>query len=363
MRIKVGDRVKFLNDTGSGEVTRIVDPKTALVQIDGGFEVPWLINDLVVDAGRYESELEKDGDETDDSGNRAVEVDLRSASFSEKVEEEVEQEPIEDEEILLAFLPDKQSAEFETYLINSSSYHFKYTISREQEGEQVLFNEGTLEAGIKIELGSYRPGNLNDEERYRIQGIFFNAGFYHHLPPLNKVITVSAADLYKAENRRENDYFLEKAVLFTLYDWRKPATGPDAPEVPEVPKMVIDPEALKEAMFVKGDLKPEETAKSRKVNVNADGPVEVNLHIEQLIDNYKSLTNSEIVDIQMTRFRSEMENAIEKKTRKIVFIHGVGNGKLKHDIRRALDTEYKKLRYQDASFKEYGFGATLVIIH
>jgi hypothetical protein len=347
MRVKVGDRVKFLNDIGSGEVTRIVDPSTALVQVDDGFEVPWLISDLVVDAGRYETEKEEEVEE----------VELPPASFSEKMEEESDQEPIEDEEIVLAFLPDERSAEFETYLINSSSYHFKYTISREQEGEQVLFHEGTLEAGIKINLGSYKPGNLNDIELYRVQGIFFNAGFFNHLPPLDMIITVSASEMYRSETRRENDYFLEKAVLFSLYDWRKPAAAH------EMPKMEIDPEALKEAMFVKGDLKPEGTVKGRKVEVNADGPVEVDLHIELLMDNYKSLTNSEILDIQMTRFRSELENAIQKKNRKIVFIHGVGNGKLKHDIRRALDTEYKKLRYQDASFKEYGFGATMVIIH
>jgi dsDNA-specific endonuclease/ATPase MutS2 len=50
------------------------------------------------------------------------------------------------------------------------------------------------------------------------------------------------------------------------------------------------------------------------------------------------------------------------KSKKIVFIHGVGNGKLKHELRRILDAEYKNLRYQDASFKEYGFGATMVLL-
>ncbi len=362
MRIKVGDRVKFLNDIGAGEVTRIVDQKTALVQVDGGFEVPWLISDLVVDAGRYESDLEKDDDMTNESGNGFAEEDLSYASFSEKVEAESEQEPIGDEEIVLAFLPDAHSADFETYLINSSSYHFKYVIAREQEGELVLFNEGTLEAGVKIELGSYRPGNLNDEERYRIQGLFFNVGFYQRIHPVDKLVTVAASELYRAESRRESDYFLEKAVLFSLYDWRNQGGKPEPAGVPELPEMEIDPEAIKEAMFEKGDMKGEETGKARKVDLSSSRPMEVDLHIEQLMSNYKSLTNSEILDIQMTRFRSELDQAIESKKGRIVFIHGVGSSKLKHDIRHALDTEYKKLRYQDASFKEYGFGATLVII-
>ncbi len=349
MKIKVGDRVKFLNDTGSGEVTRIVDPKTALVQVEDGFEVPWMIADLVVDTGMVDVDDEEEEDEQ-------ISYPEPSVSFSEKTNTASEPAALEDEEVVLAFLPDENSSAFETYLVNSSSYQFKYTISRQQEGELVLFSEGTLEAGIKISLGSYQPGNINDEEHFRIQGLFFNEGFYNHLPPVDMLIKVSAGEMYNAGSRKENDYFLEKAILHILYDWRKPATEP------EMPKMEIDPEALKEAMFVKGDLKQEGTVKSKKVDIAASGPVEVDLHIEQLIDNYKSLTNSEIIDIQMTRFRSELENAIDKKIRKIVFIHGVGNGKLKHDIRRMLDTEFRKLRYQDASFKEYGFGATMVII-
>jgi dsDNA-specific endonuclease/ATPase MutS2 len=57
-----------------------------------------------------------------------------------------------------------------------------------------------------------------------------------------------------------------------------------------------------------------------------------------------------------------LEGAIKSKVKRIVFIHGVGNGKLKFELRKLLDTTYAKLRYQDASFKEYGYGATLVML-
>jgi dsDNA-specific endonuclease/ATPase MutS2 len=64
----------------------------------------------------------------------------------------------------------------------------------------------------------------------------------------------------------------------------------------------------------------------------------------------------------MEHFKSKLEEAIHTHTRKIVFIHGVGNGVLKMEIRKELDRRAKKLTYQDASFKEYGYGATLVQI-
>ena len=46
-----------------------------------------------------------------------------------------------------------------------------------------------------------------------------------------------------------------------------------------------------------------------------------------------------------------------------VFIHGIGNGTLKHELRKVLDEYYHDLKYQDASFKEYGYGATLIFIN
>ena len=51
-----------------------------------------------------------------------------------------------------------------------------------------------------------------------------------------------------------------------------------------------------------------------------------------------------------------------KKGQKIVFIHGKGNGILKNSILTELKTKYKNYYYQDASFREYGFGATMVTI-
>lgn len=348
MKIKVGDRVKFLNDTGAGEVTRIVDPKTALVLVDDGFEVPWMIKDLVVDAGRYDDE------EDEPVTNTEVENDgAPTTSFSEKIEEDPARERIGDEEVLLAFVPDENSAEFDAYLVNSSSYNIKYTISRQQEGELVLFHEGTLEPGIKIRLGTYKPGNLNDEENFRVQGIYFNAGFFNHMPPLDILIRVSASEMFDAAYRRESDYFLEKAVLHTLHDWRKPA---------EPPKIEISAEALKQAMYTKGDVKPERPLGKKEKSSSHSGIEEVDLHIQHLVDDYSKMDNAEILEVQLSRFRTALESAILHKTSRIVFIHGVGNGKLKHELRRILEREYKNVRYQDASFREYGYGATMVLV-
>ena len=50
------------------------------------------------------------------------------------------------------------------------------------------------------------------------------------------------------------------------------------------------------------------------------------------------------------------------KGKKIVFIHGKGEGVLRNAIMQEIRRKYPKCLSQDASFQKYGFGATMVII-
>jgi dsDNA-specific endonuclease/ATPase MutS2 len=88
---------------------------------------------------------------------------------------------------------------------------------------------------------------------------------------------------------------------------------------------------------------------------------EIDLHIEELTDDYKHLTNGEIVDIQLRHARMSIEKARINKINKIVFIHGKGKGTLRQELLHLL-MGYTFLEYYDASFKRYGGGATEVRI-
>ena len=57
-----------------------------------------------------------------------------------------------------------------------------------------------------------------------------------------------------------------------------------------------------------------------------------------------------------------MEKYKGKREQKIVFSHGKGDGVLRIAWLGDLKRKYNTCRYQDASFQEYGFGATLVTI-
>ena len=90
--------------------------------------------------------------------------------------------------------------------------------------------------------------------------------------------------------------------------------------------------------------------------------IEIDLHIDSLLDDTKGMTNGEILNYQLDKFREVMEANKNKREQKIVFIHGKGDGVLRKAVLNELKRKYSNCRYQDASFQEYGFGATMVTV-
>ncbi|MCD6564809.1 MAG: Smr/MutS family protein [Bacteroidales bacterium] len=127
----------------------------------------------------------------------------------------------------------------------------------------------------------------------------------------------------------------------------------DTPDKNEMEEMYLSKEIKNKDIPVFGKPKPEK--KSSDIS-------EIDLHITEILENHSGMSNGEILKVQLDRFTTALEGVLKTDQRKIVFIHGLGNGKLKFEVRKLLDTKYNHLKYQDASFKEYGYGATMIIL-
>lgn len=132
---------------------------------------------------------------------------------------------------------------------------------------------------------------------------------------------------------------------------------------PEIDYSVPDDVLLKDA-----ETKTKEILSANKINVNQTDQFEIDLHIEQLRDRHNHLTNFEIIQIQMTTCRAFVQESITRRRKKIVLIHGKGEGVLKSEIRTYLERLSNdrgvQLDYHDASFAEYGIGgATEVLLY
>lgn len=93
---------------------------------------------------------------------------------------------------------------------------------------------------------------------------------------------------------------------------------------------------------------------------NWNGFPYIDLHIEELVANHQELPVQEILQIQMSRFRSFIRKCIERNEKKCYIIHGVGEGVLRSEVHLYLH-RMDAVTYDFANSIEFGeLGATEV---
>jgi hypothetical protein len=98
-----------------------------------------------------------------------------------------------------------------------------------------------------------------------------------------------------------------------------------------------------------------------KAVVHTKDLIEVDLHIEELVDDHRGWSNAEILIYQIEKFEKVLNKAFQIGTKKIIVVHGRGDGVLRYEIRRKL-RDYPGIEVYDASYKNYGQGATEILL-
>ncbi|WP_340202731.1 Smr/MutS family protein [Ascidiimonas sp. W6] len=108
---------------------------------------------------------------------------------------------------------------------------------------------------------------------------------------------------------------------------------------------------------------PKKTRASRLKVKDRNAPrMEVDLHIHELTNSTRGMSNYDMLTIQLDTAKRQLEFAMSKRIQKVVFIHGVGQGILKTEL-EYLFKRYENVSYYDADYQKYGLGATEVYIY
>lgn len=118
-----------------------------------------------------------------------------------------------------------------------------------------------------------------------------------------------------------------------------------------------------EAHQIKKEKEIPKKKKSRaiKAKERSAPKMEVDLHIHQLTKSTREMTNFDILNLQLETAKRQLEFAISKRIQKVVFIHGVGEGVLKEEL-KYLFKKYP-VDFYEAEYQKYGLGATEVYIY
>ena len=322
---KIGDKVNFLSTVGGGKVTKIIDSRMVMVEVEDGFEIPTLITDLVLDY-------------------RSMPAPSKQQQTVEKVQKEVQGQELlkqqqaeearkgglrrfakeaEKEGIYMAFVPHEQqwllTGPLDVVLVNHTPYEMLYTFTIKEEDKFANVDFGQVDKYEKIVIETISRDDLEYWLNGVVQAILTAETSDCVLLPLNAPFSLRPGRFYKEGSYLPSGILGEKSVMICLSE------------------LIAD---------------------KHKV---APGEAIVDLHIGELVDNILGMSSHDMFKIQTDYFKKMLDSAIAAEYNKVTFIHGVGNGVLKNAIIEELKN-YKNTENRMASIAKFGVGAIDVMI-
>jgi hypothetical protein len=363
---KVGDIVRFLNSVGGGRIVSI-DGNIAHVEDEDGFDVPALLKECVVvmDAAAAKAATAPTTATPTTPGAASTQRQSAPSQAAPAPAPQPELPVVETAEgdtlnIVLAFVADdlhrlSQTA-YSMELVNDSNYYIQFALSARAETDSRwhLLRAATVEPNIVLTLGQLSGADLQGMDRLAMQYVAYKADRDFTQKPVATVEhKLDTTKFFKLHCFKENPYFDEPVIAMTIVD-------NDRPYAP----IKVSAEEIERALQRKkaADSRPvARPVKKQHRRATAD-LLEVDLHIGELTDTIRGLSNADMLNLQIDEFRRVMDANLKNHGMKIVFIHGKGEGVLRQALLKELNHRYKGHDVQDASFREYGFGATQVTI-
>ncbi|MDQ3046253.1 MAG: DUF2027 domain-containing protein [Bacteroidota bacterium] len=348
MKLKVGDKVKFLNEKGEGTVTKIISKNSVGVTVEDGFEIPFNLTELLLinPAGHTEPAIQVE---------RTIQKKAADAHGAYQTAKK-NMERKEAEGIYLAFSPEKikdiAHSDMNVWLINHTGYKILFSYSILNEDMFSTLETGGAESFESVLLETIEKTELQEATTFKLDVLFYNEKDHDQHPPFSGQIRLKPIKLYKDNAFAENSFISEKSLVIEVYKME---------EMPTEDKLFSPRNDLSQILFQKRTHSDAPKKSKPHSNNNPEKELEIDLHIEELMDDYSRMSNAEIIQVQLKHFQQALDRAIADHYRKLTVIHGVGNGRLRQEVRNIISAN-SSLRFYDGSYSKYGFGATEISI-
>jgi hypothetical protein len=331
MKYQVGDKIIVLHSNEEGEVIDIINEKMVMIEVRG-VRFPAYMDQI--DFPYYRQFTQK-----------KLFPPKKERKFVEDVRKE---KPVQISNrvidgVWLSFLPKFETDEFgddyvtdlKIHLVNRTdkAYNFSYYLQFFGKSEFELRNE--VNAFNDFYLHDIVFEDMNDSPSFAFE--------FSLLQPEK-----SKAEYYEASLKLKPKQLFDrieelKAKGEATFMYRLFEKYPDKPfeDIPEAPKKGVKIYDLKN---IRQHLQP-----ARSV---------VDLHIEKLTDNWKKLSNAEILNIQLKEFEKWYELALAHRQSQLIVIHGIGSGKLRDEIHDILRLKKDVKSFVNQYHPSFGYGAT-----
>jgi hypothetical protein len=327
MKFSIGDRIVLLRTGEEGHVTAFINTKMVEVEV-GGTIFPVYLEDIDHPYLKWFT---------------VKTTKKKKASPPEQlpVERISERQQRLAKGVYLSFLPVFKTDEMEevvdvlkVYLLNEmpEAVKFSYDVRFLNKSEFKL--EGTIHAFGNIYLHSISYADMNDQPRFH----------WRFSDPANTAME-TAEGILRIRPAKLFDH------IHTLLERGEPTFS----------YLLIDGFAVKKKTEPVEKFEPVKPKDPTITTRTIEAPrYEIDLHIEQLVDNMRGLSNADIIRIQLETLERYLQLAMVHRQERMIIIHGLGKGKLREEVHHILKQTPGVARYKNEWSGRYGFGATEV---
>jgi hypothetical protein len=330
MKYQLGDTILILHSNEEGEVVEIINEKMVMVEVDG---VRFPVYMDQIDFPYFKRFTEK----------KIVIPKKQKVYVDNLKKEDVNKKNKVSSGVLISFLPvfdkdvfdDDVVEKFKIYLSNQTAgtYHFSYDIKFKETQDFELNN--TVLAFNEFYLHDIPFEDMNDSPKFEFDFSLIPVD-KKKAPHFETSFKIKAKQLF--QKIEEMKFKNEPTFSFLLFD-----------EYPDKMKEIVPEYHNTQGTFYNASRIKETLEPARSV---------VDLHIEKLTDNWKGLSNFEILTIQLHEFEKYYHLAVVHRQPNLIIIHGVGTGKLRNEIHEILKTKKEVRTFANQYHSDFGFGAT-----
>jgi len=248
--------------------------------------------------------------------------------------------------VYLSFMPvyiseggDEIVDKLKVFLLNETPVSVKFAYDVKVHHTSAFRHEGTLHAFGHLYLHSIDYGDMNDQPRFHWKLSDATSTQYRQEEGVLRIKPSKLFD-YMTGLQEKNEATFSVILMEDFIEKTKEDVQTQLSQV------VIQPRP----------------SKPPKINSLSELPrYEIDLHIEQLVNDYRGLSNSEIMAIQLRTLERYLHIAVMHQQERMVIIHGVGSGKLRDAVHRMVKETREVASHKNEWNNKYGFGATEVL--
>lgn len=338
MKYQIGDKVLILHSNEEAEVVDIINDEMMLVDVQG---VKFPVYMDQVDFPYFKRF----------TGKKMFPV-VKEKQFVDDVrKEKPTKEARAEDGVWLAILPVMITDEFgdeiadllKLHLVNRTEQSYNFIYKQHFFGKPDFELKNSINPFENFYLHDISVADLNDSPSFDFEFSLFQ-------PEKNKAehfettVKLKPKQLFaKIKELKEKNKATFSQLLFEKYPDK---TFEDKVELSDVVK---HKHRIYDAKKAKQHLEP-----ARSV---------IDLHIEKLSDDWKHLSNYEILTLQLKTFEKYFDLAFSHHQHSLIVIHGVGEGRLRDEIHDLLRLKREVKSFVNQYHHRYGYGATEIFFN